>query len=159
MKADKNFKQVVMIHNVVLGLLSGKGTIPEDSHEKKAFIQLRQFFNKTIFKEGIEAHNEALSTLELDHASEINGKVVPKTGGGYEKNKVDETNFQAALKLLPAKIVSLNYDREKMDWNEILLLLPESLRNRYSLLNEENEELKEALFPFYVEEELKVEEV
>jgi hypothetical protein len=158
MKAEKSLIELKQIQGFVF-LLMGysitvdgqakhqKGAIPEGNTDSKAYKKLEKFYKKSIEKP-LEKFKEIEEDLRLEHALEIDGKLVRNKEGNFEYNKAGEQALVKAFRELKDRKVELDYDFEYEDWDDVLALVPEESRGRFSL-----EECKEAFSPFYIQKQ------
>ena len=158
MKTEKSLLELRTIQNTVF-LLMGfsitiegqtkhqKGAIPEGNTDSKAYKKLEKFYKKSVEKP-LEKFKEIEEDLRLEHALEIEGKLVRNSEGGFEYNKSGLKALNEALRGLKDRTVEVDYDLENENWDDILALVPEAAKSRFSL-----EGQKEIFAPFYIQKE------
>ena len=158
MKAEKSLIELRTIQNIAF-LLMGctvsvegnsrtiDGAIPKENMDSKAYKKLEKFYKKSVEKP-LEKFKEMEADLRLEHALEVDGKLVRNKEGGFEYSKKGEQALVQALRELKDQKVSLDYDFEFESWDELLALVPEESRARFSL-----EDCGDAFSPFYIQKQ------
>jgi hypothetical protein len=119
--------------------------IPEEKKDSKAFKRFEKFYKKSVEKP-LSKFVELEADLRLEHALEIDGKLVRNAQGGYEYNKEGQKALIAGIRALEDHKVDVDYDVEKESWDDLIALVPDNLRSKCSI-----EDLEEVFLPFYIQ--------
>jgi len=156
MKTQKSLSELRQIKNVALSLMgysiptNGRmvnipSLIPEEKKDSKAYKKFERFFNKSIEKP-LTKFDQMETDFRLDHALEVDGKIVRNAQGGYEYSKAGEKALVLALRGLEDHKIDVDYDLENESWDDLIALVPEDKRNRCSI---EDPETQSVFLPFY----------